>query len=332
MADLKFIECHNRKGANDIEDRDLTDYMFMMYRRGEDGWYKNSIFPVSDFKTMPLTNGAVSGVFVHECIRVTLDKNGKIAFVKTDEVIKSLCDKAKSLGFAEVDSVYAKYAFSELLKTERQFLQEGSYFIAHFNLFSLDKGSEFPVKESMFTINLEYRKENPLENVTLCTAQSPVKKLCIGTVMTENAKYVTKAAANAMGYDLALLTDCVYDKYILGASGMNVFFRTEKEIFAPGECDGFVSTLVKELMTDWGLLVSSKKFSTDELWQLYKKGEITEAFCVCEKELVIPVTEIETGDGILEFQKGKLARKLYDSILNIERGILLFPKYKMDRV
>lgn len=331
MADLKFIECTNRRTVQDIQSGELTDYMFMMYRKGEDGWYKNTLMPTSDFKLKPSVSAALCGLCETETVRVTLDGNGKASFISAEQVIASLNEKAKALGFEAADPVYAVYAMKELIKLESVFLSENSFLVAHLSLYSVDAVAKFPSIQTVFTITLEYR-EKRADTITAITDVMPCNHTVGKTPLLYAAAYRANAAAQMTGYDAALMLDAVYKKYIISLGISNVFVRFEDEVITPEFSTDFMSDTVEKLIKSWGITLTRRKLSSDEFCAEYKKGKIIEVFAVSVCDGVLSVTTIDMGEEIFEFEKGKLARKLSDSISNIESGILKAPFAKYDRI
>ncbi|MBQ8606301.1 MAG: hypothetical protein IJ408_06140 [Clostridia bacterium] len=317
MADLKFKECENRRSIDEISSGEFTDYMFMMYRKGEDGWYKNTIQPHCEFRYGPSVSAALCGACIRKSIRITQDKDGKAAFFSADKVISELNECGRSLGLAEVDGVYASYALRELVKLERQFLSENSFLVAHLSLFSNDKKVTYPAGTCTFTVMLEYRE------VSDATVSAMTLPLECTALLPESAHFRARAAAEMTGYDDVLWLDPVYKKYVQGLGLMSVFFRLENEIITPCGGKDMMTRTACSLMKTWGLTVTERKISTDELMQLYSKGEVLEVFCVSDTEAVRSCTVLDIQDTVMEFGTGKLTKKLISSIANIEKGLLV---------
>ena len=321
MADLKFIQCENPKDLAQIKSGELTDYMFMMYRKGEDGWYKNAILPHFSQTGCFRFGGAFAGVRVMQSVRISLDKNGKAVLWKADEAIEKINDLGRSFGFAQVDSVNACYGIHELIKKERRFITEDSDLVAHIELFSTDTLPLFPVGEAMLTVSLEYREREEFKSRRAVTDICPVTELVPGTVRFENAAFTGRAAASAMGYDDVLWLDPVYRKYILGLGDKTVFLRIDDAVVTPPVKCGYMAEAVKSLISAWGIPIEERGISADELWELYESGAVSEIFAVSDNDRLCSVTEIDLGDKMLNLKSGKLARKLFDTVINIERGV-----------
>ena len=332
MADLKFIECEERTLPENIKNGSFTDYMFMMYKRGEGEWYRNTLFPCAQFIGPSNVTGGACGAVAYEDIRVSLDKDGKAVFTKADVVLSSLAEKAKTLGLPELDKVYAAFALRELVKVEKQFLTQDSYFVARLTLSGMDPFCEYPCNSGLFTITLQWFEGGLSEGGNMTFTVCPVLSPVYGTAVYAGASYTAKAQATAMGYSDALWLDCIYKKYILGASGADVFFRIDDEVITPANEHSLMTNTVCALLSEWGLSPVKRKISVDELEACFEEGKVTEIFMVDNRKIIVPVASVEMGEKEYTLKTGKLSIKLYDSLRNIERGVLLSPAYKTERI
>ena len=108
---------------------------------------------------------------------------------------------------------------------------------------------------------------------------------------------------------------------------MNIFFKIGEEVITspltgsilPGITRDSVLTLLKE----WGVQVTERMLSIDEVFQAGKEGTLEEVFGSGTAAIISPVKEIayrgdklDIGDGTT----GPLAQRLYDTILSIQYG------------
>ena len=83
--------------------------------------------------------------------------------------------------------------------------------------------------------------------------------------------------ANRLGYAQVLWLDGIYRKYIDEVGAMNVFFVIGDEVVTPALEDGNILPGVTrasciELLKSWGLKVSERKLSIDEILEANKNG------------------------------------------------------------
>lgn len=325
MAELKFIECQDPRPADSIKNGEFTDYMFRMYRREYGGWYKNSIMPVEQHTYFCQTNGKSVGLTVTESVRVTLDKNGKAVLFRAKDHMSRLNANAKRVGIPEADAVLALYSLCELVKTERSFLKPDGMLLARMMLTADDSTfSADEVKNAEFTIVLEYRDRQTNDGIRVCTSENCILSAPVcGTAAYNLATHMGVIEAAKKEYDTVLWLDNVYKKYLTRLAGMSLFIRLGDEVVTPDDADyGIMQDTVTQLMSDWGITVTRRKLSIDELVKEYRAERVTEAFATDSLGLVTPITLIDHKGMLLEFEPGKLARKLRDSIQSTEQGFL----------
>lgn len=323
MPDLKFIKCENPK--SEIKHGEFTDHMFRMYRKEYGGWYKNVIIPVDSHNYFCQTNGKAVGLTVTEAVRITLDKDGKAVIFRAKEYIERLNRNAKSVGIPEADAAMALYSLTELVKIERRFLTGNNVLLARMmltaddNTFAADE-----VKNAEFTIVLESRDKSCFDGIRVCTSDNCIlSSLVCGTAAYNLATHMGVIEAHKKNYHSVLWLDNVYKKYITRLSGSSLFVRMGDEVITPDNKDlGIMQDSVIKLMDEWGIKVVERKLSTDELVKKYREGVVTEAFCADTLGVVTPIDLIDHNGMLLEFEHGKLTRKLHDSILSIEQGFL----------
>ena len=329
MADLKFIECENRRTTQDIKSGEFTDYMFMMYRKGEDGWYRNTLMPVSQFTQKPSVAAALCGLCVCTKLRVRVDKDGKCAFFAG--AVQTLNSSAMTLGLPEADAVYAEYAFRELVRLERGFLSENSELIATLSIYSVDSTAKYPTGEAVFSITLEYRDIEE-KSISVIEGRFGAGELCRGSAPEQSAVFRANFMAQMADFDRVLWLDGVYNKYILGIGDADLFVRFEDGIVSPSQAGGMTTDMVNGFLSNWGIETVHTKLSADEFLLRYDRGEVVEVFAVSETDGVMPVTKIDLQGRELEFEKGKLSRKLTDSIASAYLGVLLPAGVRFDRI
>lgn len=133
--------------------------------------------------------------------------------------------------------------------------------------------------------------------------------------------------AHAKGYTQVLWLDACDRKSIEEVGTMNIFFVIGDEIItAPLDgtiLPGVTRDSVIQLCRHWGLKVSERRLTIDEIIAAQKAGTLKEAFGSGTAAVVSPVGSIayrgqayQVGDG----GTGQLAQKLYDEITGIQLG------------
>lgn len=108
---------------------------------------------------------------------------------------------------------------------------------------------------------------------------------------------------------------------------MNIFFKINGEIVTPelnGKIlEGITRNSVLELLKHWGIPVTERKISIDELIEAHQSGELEEIFGTGTATVISPVGELIYHDQpyvIQNGQTGEVSKKLYEAITGIQKG------------
>ena len=119
--------------------------------------------------------------------------------------------------------------------------------------------------------------------------------------------------------------DAVERKHIEEVGTMNMFFMIEDEVVtAPLDgciLPGITRDSVIEIVKDWGIKMTERFLSIDEVIQAAKNGRLKEAFGTGTAAVISPVGEIAyRGEDIVVAggKMGDVSRRLYDEIVAIQ--------------
>jgi branched-chain amino acid aminotransferase len=133
--------------------------------------------------------------------------------------------------------------------------------------------------------------------------------------------------AKKNGYQQVLWLDGKENRYIEESGAMNVMFVIGDEILtAPlggTILPGVTRLSVIELARSWGLKVSERPYTIDEVIEASKNGRLKEAFGTGTAAVISPIGEIAHGDTKIVLNGGKtgpLSQRLYDEITGIQYG------------
>jgi len=130
-----------------------------------------------------------------------------------------------------------------------------------------------------------------------------------------------------LGYTQVLWLDGVDRKYIEEVGSMNIFFVIDNEIISPmlsgSILPGITRNSVIMLAEHWGMKVSERKISIDEVMDAQNSGKLTEIFGSGTAAVVSPVGELKYGNHIISIGDGgvgPVAQRLFDAIQDIQYG------------
>jgi len=133
--------------------------------------------------------------------------------------------------------------------------------------------------------------------------------------------------AEEKGFSQVLWLDGIEKKYIEEVGSMNIFFKISGEIVTPelngSILEGITRNSVITLLKHWGLTVSERKISIDEIIQAHRDGRLEETFGTGTAAVISPVGELIWNDESLVIgsgETGEISKKLYDTITGIQKG------------
>jgi len=317
----------------------FTDHMFNMDYNPEKGWHNARIEPLHNFSISPATMTLHYGQSIFEGLKAYKTAKGDIQLFRPQENFKRLNSSARGLCIPEVDEAFALEALKELLKVEKEWIPQtpGTSLYIRPTVFATDP---FLGVRASHT----YRYFLLLSPVGAYYAEgfNPVKILIskehvravrggVGEYKTAGnyaASLFASEKAKKEGYAQVLWLDGVEQKYIEEVGAMNIFFVINDELVTPmlngSILPGITRDSVLQLGRKWGMKVSERKISIDELAAAHKDGSLTEAFGSGTAAVISPVGEVKYGDNVMHIgdgTPGKLAVKFNDAITNIQYGM-----------
>ena len=110
---------------------------------------------------------------------------------------------------------------------------------------------------------------------------------------------------------------------------MNVFFKINGEIVTPALQGSILSGVTRmsciDILRSWGMKVTERAISIDELAEAAKAGLLEEAFGSGTAAVISPIGELKWGDDVMTINNGEIgpvSQKLYDTLTGIQWGKL----------
>jgi branched-chain amino acid aminotransferase len=133
--------------------------------------------------------------------------------------------------------------------------------------------------------------------------------------------------AKHMGYTQVLWLDGVHRKYLDEVGTMNFMLRIGDEVITPPLTGtilpGVTRDSVLHLLRKWGVPVSERAISIDDVVHAYKRGTLKEAWGTGTAAVISPVGELAYKGMPMVINDGKigpLTQRLYDAIVGIQYG------------
>jgi len=133
--------------------------------------------------------------------------------------------------------------------------------------------------------------------------------------------------AKHSGYTQVLWLDGVHRKYIDEVGTMNIMVRIGDEIVTPPLAGTILPGVTRDsaltLMRKWGLKVSERQISIDDVVHAHRRGSLKEVWGTGTAAVISPVGELAYKGERMVINDGKigsLTQRLYDAIVGIQYG------------
>ncbi|MDR1210097.1 MAG: branched-chain amino acid aminotransferase [Clostridiales bacterium] len=315
----------------------FTDHMFVMdYSGGE--WRDARIAPYGPIPFDPACMVFHYGQSVFEGLKAYRAKNGDILLFRPRKNFERLNSSDERMIIPRIDVDTALDALIELLKIERDWIPRAagtSLYIRPF-VIATDAGlGVHPSATYKFMIILSpvgaYYKEG-LNPVRIYVEDEYVRAVRGGIGYTKaSANYASSLAgqvkAERLGYTQVLWLDGVERKYVEEVGTMNAFFKISGELVTPllagSILPGVTRDSVIRLAKHWGVPVSERRITADELLTAAKDGSLEEAFGSGTAAVISPIGELNFGGQKIDVSGGRtgaLSKRLYDELTAIQYG------------
>ncbi|WP_200883688.1 branched-chain amino acid aminotransferase [Archangium violaceum] len=316
----------------------FTDHMFRMDYAPERGWHQARILPHGPLGLDPGAAVLHYAQAVFDGSKVFRGKDGQLRAFRIMDHCKRLYTSAERLAMAPVPPELAREAIETLVKLEADWVPGAP-------------GTALYVRPTVIASEA-FLGVRPADKYIFFIILSPVGSYFSGgaepvriwveqqhTRAAKGGLGGAKAAANyaaglqasmeakKRGYAQVLWLDAAEHRYIEEVGTMNLFVRIGDEVITPPLDGTFLPGITREsaltLLRDWGMKVSERKLSVDELREAHKKGELREVFGTGTAAVISPVGALGFREGQLVIGDGKVgevSQRLYDTLTGIQYG------------
>ncbi|MCM3760787.1 branched-chain amino acid aminotransferase [Alkalihalobacillus oceani] len=341
---LEIIKSTKRKTKPDAKNlvfgKQFSDHMLMMdYHEGE-GWINPRIVPYEPITLDPAAMVFHYGQSVFEGLKAYRTEDERILLFRPEKNLQRLNRSSDRLSIPAIEEEKVLGYLKEFLKLEKDWIPtaEGtSLYIRPFIFATEPNLSVAPSKTYTFMVILSpvgsYYAEG-IHPVGIYVENSYTRAVRGGTGTAKtagnySAAYKAQERATEMGQSQVLWLDGVEKKYIEEVGSMNVFFKINGEVVTPALngsiLEGITRMSILELLKSWGMSVSERRISMEEIYQAYEAGQLEEAFGTGTAAVISPVGELN-WDGrkmvINDRETGPLSKRLYDTLTGIQTGKL----------
>ena len=319
--------------------RYYTDHMFIADYTENTGWHDLRVIPYAPLSLDPAAMVFHYAMEVFEGLKAYAAKDGRILLFRPRENARRLNSSAARIcmpAFPEDDFLNA---LMSLVRIDHDWVPRLPDTSLYLRPFMIGTEPHLGVRVSkLFQMIIiaspvgAYYPEG-LNPVKIYLEDEYVRAIRGGTGFTKcggnyAASLVAQEKAHKLGLTQVLWLDGVEKKYIEEVGTMNVMFQIGDTVITPELSDsilpGVTRSSVLELLRSWGIPVSERRISIDELYSAARLGALRESFGTGTAAVISPIGEfsingelLKVGDGGI----GPLSRRLYDTLTGIQWGI-----------
>lgn len=316
----------------------FTDHMFIMnYEEGK-GWHNGRVVPYAPIELDPAASVFHYAQEMFEGLKAYKSKEGKVLLFRPDMNAKRTAKTNERVCIPNIDEELYVEAVKTIVGIDSDWIPEKegtSLYIRPFIIASEPFLGVRASKEYLFMIILSpvgpYYKGGLaptkifVEDEYVRATPGGTGSIKIGGNYAAGLKSQEKA--HEKGYSQVLWLDGVERKYVEEIGTSNAFFVIDDEVItAPLSgtiLPGITRDSVIHLLKDWGVKVSERRLSIDEVYEAHKAGKLNEIFASGTAAVISPVGELCWKDEkitINQGQIGELSQKVYDVISGIQLG------------
>jgi branched-chain amino acid aminotransferase len=316
----------------------FSDHMFCMYWEDGKGWHNAEIKPYGPLLMEPSAIVLHYAQMAFEGLKVYRTDSGENVLFRPRENFKRMNRTAQRMCLPELDVEEVLDALKQLLRLDSGWVphESGTTLYIRPTIIATEEAIGLKVSSKyLFFIILSpvgpYYSQgfNP---VKIMVSDKYVRAVPGGVGYAKTggnyaASILAEKEAKELGYTQVLWLDAVERRYIEEVGAMNIFFVINDEIVTPqltgSILPGITRMSVLELGKYWGLNVSARRISIDEVLKGLKAGSVTEVFGAGTAAVISPVgvlsykeEEYHVGNG----ETGPIANRFFEHLTGIQYG------------
>ncbi|TXK76085.1 branched-chain amino acid aminotransferase [Paenibacillus sp. N3.4] len=318
--------------------RYFTDHMFVMdYAEGQ-GWHDPRVVAYGPLTLDPAAMVFHYGQAVFEGLKAFRTEQDEILLFRPDRNAARLNRSSERLNIPPIDEAFMVHAVQTLVRHDADWVPSAagsSLYIRPFIIATEAMLGVRPSAQYTFAILLSpvgaYYEEG-LQPINILV-ESHYARAVPGGV--GNAKAAGNYAASLKAQMIAKKHNCaqvlwldgVHKTYLEEVGSMNVFININGEIVTPSLSgsilDGITRSSVIQLLQDWGVPISERKISIEEIVAAYENGTLLEAFGTGTAAVISPIGKLVwQGKELVMHQGGigEITSRMYEAITGIQTG------------
>ena len=316
----------------------FTDHMFVMDFQEEKGWYDPRVEPYGPFSMDPAAAVLHYAQAVFDGLKAFRGHDGRVRLFRPQKHVERLIQSSQRLCIPPLDPDLALKSLVTLVGMEKDWVPSmvgTSLYVRPTIIASEPFLGVRPAKSYIYYVILSpvgaYYPEgiNPVKILVVDKYVRAVEG-GVGSAKTgvnyAASLYAAEEAKHA-GFTQVLWLDGRERRYIDEVGTMNIMLKIGDEVVTPPLSGTILAGVTRDsaltLMRDWGLRVSERPVTIDEVAAAARKGALEEVWGTGTAAVISPVGELAyKGERLVinEGRIGKLTQRLYDAIVGIQYG------------
>jgi branched-chain amino acid aminotransferase len=316
----------------------FTDHMFVLDFQEEKGWYDPRVEPYGPFPLDPAAAVLHYAQAVFDGLKAFRGRDGQVRLFRPQKHVERLIQSSQRLCIPPLDPDLALKSLVTLVGIEKDWVPSTvgtSLYVRPTIIASEPFLGVRPAKSYIYYVILSpvgaYYPEgiNPVKILVVDKYVRAVEG-GVGAAKTgvnyAASLYAAEEAKHA-GFTQVLWLDGRERKYIDEVGTMNIMIKIGDEIVTPPLSGTILAGVTRDsaltLMRDWGLRVSERPVTIDEVAAAARTGTLEEVWGTGTAAVISPVGELAYKGERLVINGGRigtLTQKLYDAIVGIQYG------------
>lgn len=317
----------------------FTDHMLTIDYTPQTGWNNARISPYAPIMIDPANSSLHYGQLIFDGLKAYYNVHGKVVMFRPADNMARFNRSGARFCIPSMDVDATVEAMAQLISIDKDWIpkaKDTSLYIRPFAISADNYLGVHPAEDYTFMTILSpvgtYYKEG-LSPIKIYVEQEYVRAAARGG--TGDAKCAGNYAASLLaqhnaeklGYAQVLWLDSNEHRYVEEIGTTNAFFVIDGEVITP-ELNGSILPGITrdsaiQLLRHWGITVTERRISMDEIVQAHRNGTLQEAFATGTAAVVSPIGAMRYQDDELVINGGNtgaIAQRLYTGITDIQHG------------
>ncbi len=316
----------------------FSDHMFLLnYDEGK-GWHDPRIVPYGPFVLEPSTMVFHYAQEIFEGLKAYRNPEGGVQLFRPMDNIRRMNDSCERMCIPKLAEELALQAICELVRVDADWVPSAEGTSLYIRPFIIATDASLGVHAAhsylfcIITCPVGSYYPEGINPTKILIENQDVRAVRGGTGYAKTggnyaASIRAGKRAEDMGYTQVLWLDGVERKYVEEVGSMNVLFKIDGEVVTPALTGSVLSGITRrsclEMLRSWGIPVTERLVSAEELFQAAEEGRLEEAWGSGTAAVISPIGEMGWGDRRILIGGGKigpLTQRLYDTLTGIQWG------------